>query len=92
MTGAVIVASVTLPPPPPPTPAVLTNGGFNGSGHFKFTITTPANQTNIVQAATNLFSANWISLDTNGTGGSFVFTDTNAPGFPIRFYRVISPP
>jgi hypothetical protein len=34
--------------------------------------------------------SNWVSLATNTpASNSFTFLDTNAVGFPIRFYRVI---
>ncbi len=53
-----------------------------------------SNSTYTIEAATNLTpTITWSNLGnalaTNG--GVFSFTDTNAPLFPIRFYRAVSP-
>jgi hypothetical protein len=70
----------------------LTNALALTNGHFQFTVLTAMNQTNIIQASTNLAMSNWTALSTNVPAGSnFIFTDTTAPGFPIRFYRVATP-
>jgi hypothetical protein len=75
----------------PPTPAVLTNAAQIPGG-FSFTVNSTANQTSIVQASTNLVSANWISLKTNvPPAGFFNFTDSDAAQFPNRYYRVAQP-
>jgi autotransporter-associated beta strand protein len=53
-----------------------------------------SNLTYTIQAATNLKpTINWSNLGTASanSNGTFSFTDTNAPLFPMRFYRVISP-
>ena len=86
MTGAVQVL------PLPSSPAVLTNGTWT-NGNFVFKVLSTSNQTNIVQAATNLAAASdWVSLNTNVPAtNNFIFTDTNANQFPLRFYRVVSP-
>ncbi len=91
MTGLVMVASA---PPPPPTPATLTNAMRLSNGQFRFTVITTTNRTNIIQASTNLLgSTNWIGINTNvPTTNTFSFTDTNAPGLRLRFYRVVEPP
>jgi hypothetical protein len=46
-----------------------------------------------IQANSNLSTTNWIVLGTAPANGSgvFSFTDTNAPSFPMRFYRAVSP-
>ena len=48
-------------------------------------------QTSAVQATTNLFAPNWITLCTTnlGTNSLFVFTDADAPKYPSRFYRAV---
>lgn len=86
MTGAVQVL------PLPSSPALLTNATWT-NGNFVFKVLSPANQTNIVEATTNLATASgWVSLDTNiPATNNFIFSDTNANQFPLRFYRVVSP-
>ncbi len=65
----------------------LTNGfkQLQGSGLSNLTYT--------IQANSNLATTNWLSIGTASANGSgvFSFTDTSAPSFPIRFYRVLSP-
>jgi plastocyanin len=76
----------------PPAPALLTNLVRLPDGQFRFTVKTTANRTNIVQASTNPVPSNWMPIGTLVPGSnSFVFTDTNAPGFRLRFYRVVEP-
>jgi subtilisin-like proprotein convertase family protein len=53
------------------------------NGLFQFAITSGANQTNVIQASTNL--VNWIPIFTNV--GSFTFTNAIDPNYPFRFYR-----
>jgi len=90
MTGMVIVASANLPP----TPASLTNATRLPNGQFRFTVLGTANRTNIVQASTDLSNpGGWTSLSTLVPAtNSFTFTDTNAGGMQLRFYRVANPP
>jgi plastocyanin len=87
MTGTIIVVA------PPPVPALLTNAMWLTNGHFSFTIISTANRTNILQASTNLSDpTNWISLSIMlPSTNTFIFTDTNAGGLPLRFYRVVEP-
>ena len=86
MTGVVQVVR------PPPAPALLTNLVRLPGGQFRFTVRTTANRTNVVQASTNPAPSNWIPIGTVVPGSnSFVFTDTNAPGLRLRFYRVVEP-
>src|SRR5262249_24976988 len=51
------------------------------------------NLTYTIQANRNLATTNWSIIGTAPANGSgvFSFTDTNAPSFPMRFYRVVSP-
>jgi hypothetical protein len=48
--------------------------------------------TYLIQATTNLAAA-WITLSTNvaGTNGLFQFTDSDAPNYSCRFYRLSTP-
>jgi predicted outer membrane repeat protein len=52
-----------------------------------------SNLTHTIQANSNLNTTNWTSIGTAPADGSgvFSFTDTNAPLFPMRFYRAVSP-
>jgi hypothetical protein len=53
-----------------------------------------SNLTYTVQGATNLTApVTWSNLGpaTANAGGIYQFTDTNAPLFPLRFYRTVSP-
>jgi uncharacterized repeat protein (TIGR01451 family) len=66
-----------------PTPPQL-SGTLTATNHtFQFTITSAANQTNVIQASTNLI--NWIPIYTNV--GPFTFTDPKASNYLDRFYR-----
>ena len=87
MTGVVRVVSLTVPP------AVLTNATRLSNGNFQFTVRTTANQTNVIQATTNLPAGqNWVPLATIvPTNNTYTFTDSNASPFQIRFYRVLEP-
>jgi fibronectin-binding autotransporter adhesin len=44
-----------------------------------------------VEASSNLVDWIILGLSSANAGGAFSFVDTNAPSFPIRFYRVQSP-
>ena len=55
---------------------------------FRFTALTRAFRTNVIEATSNL-PAVWMPVSTNMTTNlSFTFTETNAPGDPLRLYRV----
>jgi hypothetical protein len=58
-----------------------------GTGHkFQMNITSLANQTNLVQASTNLSNPNgWVPVWTNV--GPFTFSDAQSTNYPTRFYR-----
>ncbi len=84
MTGLVIVASAPLVRP------VLTNAVRLSDGEFQFTILSPTPRTNVIEVSDDLRSGtNWTPLATVVlTNGAVTFTDTNAGGFGLRFYRV----
>ena len=60
------------------------------NNQFQFTVNGWAGTNYVVQATTNLATANWISLKTNAA--PFVFTQTNAAMFSQRFYRAMIGP
>jgi len=68
-------------------PPQLSDSFVSTNGTFQFTITSGANQTNVIQASTNL--VNWIPIFTNV--GSFTFTNAIVPNYPYRFYRDYTP-
>jgi hypothetical protein len=79
-------ASLTVTPPPDLALARATPG----------TIQLNANSitglTYIVQTTTSLHPPNWISVQTNNTGGNGAINfQTNAAGNQIRFYRLVFP-
>ena len=55
------------------------------NNQFQFTLTGTAGSNYVVQAKTNLASTAWISIRTNVS--PFVYVETNAGLFPLRFYR-----
>lgn len=73
--SATITAAITTPP------ALGTITATNGS--FYFSVTSAANQTNVIQSSTNLI--NWISIYTNV--GPFSFTNAVDPAYPALFFR-----
>ena len=78
---------------PLPTPAALSNLAPAGSGGFQFTVQSGWAQTTLIQATSNLEDpTSWVTIATNPPSSStYIFTDTNAYLFPMRFYRVLSP-
>jgi len=88
--GMVGVVRVTAPPA---VPAVLSEPATLSGGEFQFTIDTSTHRTNVVQATTNAGSpAGWDSIATVvPTNTPFLFIDSNATSFPLRFYRVVQP-
>jgi len=88
MTGLVVVASA----PVPVVPALLTNMTVLSNGQAQFQVLSTALHTNQVQASANLALSNWITISTVFPAtNSFIVTDSNAPGFELRFYRVVQP-
>ncbi len=67
------------------TPPVLQSRAFSEAGQFQMNVTGPTGFTYIVQGSTDLL--NWSPLQTNAL--PFVFTDSNASGFPSRLYRTL---
>jgi hypothetical protein len=65
---------------------------LNANHQFQLTLTGQPNLSYIVQATTNLTTGNWTAISTNtaASNGSFQFIDTNSPGLPSRFYRVMA--
>jgi hypothetical protein len=44
----------------------------------------------VVEAATNLFNANWLPLQTNAlTSDTYYFSDPESTNYPARFYRIL---
>jgi len=89
MTGAVNVATA----PVIVVPAVLTNMTVLSNGLAQFQVLSTASHTNQVQTSTNpTVSNNWTTISTVFTNtNSFIVTDSNAPNFQLRFYRVVQP-
>ena len=71
-----------------PSPATLSAQANDGA--FQFTVTGSTNSNYVVQASTNLSASNWVSLLTNAS--PFTFVETNASGYPKRFYRAVALP
>ena len=66
----------------------------NVNGSVTLNVTTLPNSLSRVLAATNLSPpVVWLPVYTNiaGTNGTWQFTDTNAAGYPVRFYRFSTP-
>lgn len=88
MTGLVVVAAA----PAPVVPALLTNMTVLSNGLAQFQVLSTAQHTNQIQASTNLAVSNWTTIATVFPAtNSFIVTDSNAPGFQLRFYRVVQP-
>jgi hypothetical protein len=62
---------------------ILTAPFYTAGGEFQFNLAGEAGSNYVVEASTNL--VDWIPLITNTS--PFLFTDTNAVSFPLRFYR-----
>ena len=74
---------------PLPLPGLGTNGLGLQSGGFSFNLSGVAGQTIIIEASTNLPSANWTALATNTLStGPLYFADPDWTNTPRRFYRV----
>ena len=75
----------------PPAAPVLTAQGFGTNKFFQFKLSATTNTGFGIQASTNLASWTSIGSGTTDTNGWLFFQDTNATGFPIRFYRAYWP-
>jgi len=84
-----IVGDYNVVPPPPVTPAipVLISQGFDVDGNFQFTLSSTTNTGFEIEASTDLVSWTGIGSGTTDVSGLLFFADTNAAGFPTRFYR-----
>ena len=80
---------------PVPVAVKLTGAQRLGDGSFRFAFTNNAWTLFGVRATTNpaLPMSDWTVLGaaTEGPPGHFQFTDTQAPGSALRFYRTCSP-
>ena len=76
---------------PPPAAPVLTAQGFGTNRYYQFKLSSTTNTGFEIQASTNLFNWTNIGSGTTDTNGFLFFQDTNAPGFPKRFYRAYWP-
>ncbi|MDB6020939.1 MAG: hypothetical protein JWQ04_796, partial [Pedosphaera sp.] len=66
----------------------FTAGSLLANQQFQLTLSGMAGNTYVLQASTNLI--NWVPVSTNVAASDvFNLLDTNAAGFPYRFYRVI---
>ena len=74
---------------PPALPPVLSIPMLS-SGQFQFLLTGSTGSNYIVQAATDLIVADWVSFRTNAA--PFTFTASNVFSFPQRFYRGLIAP
>ncbi|HOC56086.1 MAG TPA: leucine-rich repeat domain-containing protein [Verrucomicrobiota bacterium] len=77
-------------------PTVVWNPQAQGisvrTNRFGFTITGTANIPIVLEACTNLSSADWIPLEScTLTNGSLDFSDSQWTNYPARFYRIRSP-
>ncbi|GDY20965.1 hypothetical protein LBMAG56_23110 [Verrucomicrobiota bacterium] len=72
----------------------LSAPGRVAGNQFAFTLTGDSGAKYRIEANTNVANlASWTNLGTNtATGGTFLFTDTTAPGLPRRFYRAVLVP
>jgi hypothetical protein len=77
--------------PTPPSAAVLSSPGLGTNGYFQLRLSSSTNTSFEIQASTNL--ADWTSIGSGitDTNGLLFFQDTNAAGFPSRFYRAFWP-
>jgi len=82
-------------PDPTPTAIQLTGMTTSLGGTFEISFTNTPGARFTVLSATNvtLPASNWTIIGpvTEVSPGQFRFTDTNAPAFPTRFYRVLFP-
>jgi hypothetical protein len=72
------------------TPPRLVSPYYN-NGQFTFTLVGDVGQSYRIDVTTNLNnSSSWVPMRTNvAYGGTFTFTDNNAPAVPPRYYRAV---
>ena len=89
VTSSVVALTVLVPPS---VSGMVPNS--DGAGSVSICLAGGANEIYLVQAATNLTPpVIWQTISTNtaGADGTWQFTDTNAPNYPDRFYRISTP-
>jgi hypothetical protein len=76
-----------------PVPPLISGGMMLNGGNFQLTFSGPEGQPYKVMTTTDLTQPGSWTLISTGMFGAVpaVFTDTNASGQPVRFYRVVSP-
>ena len=72
-------------------PVILAAQGFGTNGDFQLKLDSSTNTGFGIQASTNLFDWTNIGSGFTDTNGTLLFQDTNATGFPSRFYRAYWP-
>lgn len=73
-------------------PALLSTPEFDAHGNLTLNLATTPNLSSRIFVATNLSPpVVWRPMFTNLAGGTWQFTDTNAPGQPQEFYRITTP-
>ena len=83
--------NVVVPPPARPVTPVLTAQSYGADGTFQLTLTSTTNTGFGIEASTDLVSWTSIGSGTTDVSGLLFFQDTNAAGFPNRFYRAYWP-
>ena len=85
----ITVSGTSIVPNSTPAAAAVLSAAVFSAGQFQMLVTGTVSSNYVVQAATNLSSANWIGQFTNAS--PFMFTDAN-PTAPQKFYRAIVQP
>jgi len=88
-----IVGDYNVVSAPVVTPAapLLTAQGFGADGSFQFQLSSATNTGFGIEASTDLATWTSIGSGTTDVSGWLFFEDTNAAGFPFRFYRAYWP-
>jgi hypothetical protein len=86
-TGAESALSPAVSYAVPPQPAVQL--AMPSANQFVLTITGVTGHSYAIQASQDLVNWTVIGTVTPGAGGSVAFTDSNAAGYPSRFYRTL---
>jgi hypothetical protein len=81
---AIVPTNIVVMPPATP---VLIPQGFDMNGYFQFQLFSTSNTGFGILASTNLVDWTSIGSGTTDVNGLIFFQDTNAAGFPGRFYR-----
>jgi hypothetical protein len=85
-----IVGDYNVVPTPPATPRLISQG-FGTNRIFQFKLSSTTNTGFGIQASTNLANWTYVGSGFTDTNGLLFFQDTNAAGFPSRFYRAYWP-